>query len=87
MDDICEKHYSCTYVTSSYHVFRAGIYAYMAGIRKVRGIGSKTKGYYIPTAMIREYIALFVMNKKYNIIIIGFIFMMYAIMLMIYILT
>lgn len=79
MDDISPNGYSCTYVTSDYHVFRAGIYAYKAGLRKARGIGSKTKGYYIPNAMIREYIALFVMNKKHNTIVIGFIFVVYVI--------
>lgn len=87
MDSISPNKYSCTYVTSSYHVFRAGIYAYMAGIQRPRGIGSKTKGYYIPNAMIREYIALFVMNKKKNILVVGFIFMIYIIMLIGYILV
>jgi uncharacterized SAM-binding protein YcdF (DUF218 family) len=86
MEDISGDNYSCTYVTSSYHVFRAGIYAYRAGIRKAKGLGSKTKGYYVPNAMIREYIALFVMNKKYNIIAAGLIFMMYAGLWIIYVL-
>jgi uncharacterized SAM-binding protein YcdF (DUF218 family) len=80
MDDISRSDYACTYVTSDYHVFRAGIYAYKAGLRRVRGIGSKTKGYYYPNAMIREFVALFVMNKKNNIKIISFIFIIYAIL-------
>lgn len=82
MDSFSSSKYACTYVTSDYHVFRAGIYAYKAGLRKAKGIGSKTKSYYIPNAMLREYVALFVMNKKYNLIVIGFIFIMYMILLM-----
>lgn len=84
MDDISMGNYSCTYVTSDYHVFRAGIYAHKAGFHKIKGIGSKTKGYYIPNAMIREYVALFVMNKRNNTIIIGFIFMIYIILWMLF---
>lgn len=80
MDSISNGPYSCTYVTSDFHLFRAGVYAYKAGLYKARGIGSKTKGYYIPNAMIREYIALFVMNKKFNLMIIGFVFAVYALM-------
>lgn len=79
MDDISKGSYTCTFVTSDYHVFRAGIYAYKAGLRKVRGIGSKTKGYYIPNATIREYVALLVMNKEHTIIAIVFIFFIYVI--------
>lgn len=79
MDDISKGSYTCTFVTSDYHVFRAGIYAYKAGLRKARGIGSKTKGYYIPNATIREYVALLVMNKEHTIIAIVFIFLIYVI--------
>lgn len=80
MEDISKGSYTCTYVTSDYHVFRAGVYAYKAGLLRIRGIGSKTKGYYYPNAMIREFVALFVMNKKNNIKLISFIFIVYAIL-------
>ncbi|WEV76213.1 YdcF family protein [Bifidobacterium sp. ESL0800] len=52
---------SCPYrvavVTSDYHVFRASEYARQLGL-KSDGIGSHTKGYYWPTAFIREFIAI-----------------------------
>ncbi|WEV41376.1 YdcF family protein [Bifidobacterium sp. ESL0682] len=52
---------SCPYrvavVTSDYHVFRAGEYARELGL-KSDGVGSHTKGYYWPTAFIREFIAI-----------------------------
>lgn len=52
---------SCPYrvavVTSDYHVFRASEYARDLGL-KSDGVGSHTKGYYWPTAFIREFIAI-----------------------------
>jgi hypothetical protein len=43
---------------------RAGIYAERCGLKKIRGLGAKTKAYYRPTAIIREYIAFLAMHKK-----------------------
>lgn len=77
MDALSPNGYSCAFVTSDYHVFRAGIYAKKAGLRHTKGIGSKTKGYYFPNAMIREYIALLVMNKKKNFFAVLLIFAVY----------
>ena len=50
--------YLCALVTSDYHVLRALDYSRKAGIAKAEGIGSRTSGYYWPTATIREFIAL-----------------------------
>ena len=50
------KPYRCIYVTSNYHLLRTGIYARRAGL-KISGIGSKTAFYYLPNALLREYIA------------------------------
>lgn len=55
--------YNCIFVTNNFHVFRASLYARKVGL-KAQGIGSKTAFYYLPNAMIREYIAIVVMNKK-----------------------
>ena len=44
-------------VTSDFHVFRCAEYAHNLGI-KADGIGSHTKGWYWPTAFIREVIAI-----------------------------
>lgn len=58
------------FVTNNFHLFRAGIYARKAGL-KSQGIGSKTALYFLPNAMIREYIAFVVMYKKRHAIIIS----------------
>ena len=52
-----EPAYRCALVTSDYHVFRASEYAHTIGL-KADGIGSHTRGYYWPTAFIREFIAV-----------------------------
>jgi uncharacterized SAM-binding protein YcdF (DUF218 family) len=60
------KPYKAIYATSDYHVLRTGMYARQAGLAIV-GIGSKTAPYYLPVALLREYIAYIVMRKKQNI--------------------
>ncbi|WP_436862427.1 YdcF family protein [Staphylococcus caeli] len=50
------------FTTNNYHVLRAAIYSKKANL-KAHGIGSPTAYYFLPTALIREYIALIVMNK------------------------
>jgi len=57
--------YNAIYATSSYHLLRTGIYARKAGL-KICGIGSKTAFYYLPNALLREYIAYIVMHWKIN---------------------
>ena len=57
--------YHAIYVTSGYHLLRTGMYARMAGL-KISGIGARTAFYYIPVALLREYIAYIVMHKKRN---------------------
>lgn len=55
------------FVTSNYHVFRAGWYAHQSKIKAI-GIGSKTAFYFIPNAIIREFVAMILLQKKYYII-------------------
>lgn len=45
------------YVSSDYHIYRAGTYARKAGL-KIDGLGAKTSRFFIPNAIIREYIAI-----------------------------
>lgn len=59
--------YRAIYVTSNYHLLRTGIYAKRAGL-KMSGIGSKTALYYLPNALLREYIAYFFIYRKQNIL-------------------
>lgn len=55
--------YRCIFATSSYHLYRAGLYAGKAGLL-IRGLGAKTAFYYLPNAVLREYIAYLVMRKR-----------------------
>jgi len=57
--------YRCIYATNNYHLLRAGIFAKKAGL-KVNGIGSKTAFYYLPNAILREYIAYLYIHLKWN---------------------
>ncbi len=64
------------FITTNYHVLRAGILAKSLGLN-YNGIGSKTKFYYYVSAIIREYIGIIYVNLNKNIlfaIIIGVIY-------------
>ena len=52
--------------TTNYHVFRSGVIANEQGI-DCEGIGSKTKWYYYTNALIREFIANLVQERKSHI--------------------
>jgi uncharacterized SAM-binding protein YcdF (DUF218 family) len=55
----------CVIVTSSYHVFRTAIIARKTGIRG--GVtGARTAGYYWPSAMLREFAAVFLLYRIVN---------------------
>ena len=58
------------FVTSNYHVFRTALIARKVGLN-AEGIGSPTAGYYLPSAIIREFIAITVMYKWWHIAPIG----------------
>jgi uncharacterized SAM-binding protein YcdF (DUF218 family) len=59
--------YKCIYATNNYHLLRAGIFARKAGL-KINGIGAKTAFYYLPNAILREYIAYIYIYLKQNIV-------------------
>lgn len=54
---------SCVFVTNDYHVFRAGVYADQVGIQG-EGVCCKTAAYYLPVALIREWIAILKLHWK-----------------------
>lgn len=56
MDEEKPKH-SVAFSTTSYHVFRSGIWAGMAGVR-AEGMGSRTKWWFWPNAFMRECLGL-----------------------------
>jgi uncharacterized SAM-binding protein YcdF (DUF218 family) len=60
------KPYKCIFATNNYHLLRACIYARRAGL-KMDGIGAKTILYYLPNAVLREYIAYLYIHLKWNI--------------------
>ncbi|WP_195940311.1 YdcF family protein [Romboutsia sp. 1001713B170131_170501_G6] len=61
--------YNCIFVTNNYHVFRASIFARKVGL-KANGVGAPTAFYFLPSALIREFIAILFIYKWLNIIII-----------------
>ncbi|PJI06878.1 MULTISPECIES: YdcF family protein [Clostridium] len=69
MDDEKEN-YKCIFVTNNYHVFRTGLFAKKIKL-KAEGLGCKTAMYYLPSAFIREYIAIMWYMKWYSIFILG----------------
>lgn len=56
--------------TTNYHVYRAGIYASKVKL-KANGIGAPTRFYFWLNALVREYVAILVMNKKKHVICLG----------------
>lgn len=64
-----------TFVTNGYHTFRAGMIARKAGV-PANGIGAHTAKFFLPNAIIREYIAIFVGNKRWHAIAIGLMFLL-----------
>lgn len=54
------------FTTNNYHVLRGSMYAHRVHL-KAEGVGAPTALYFLPTALIREYIALLFHNKKFTI--------------------
>lgn len=52
------------FISNNYHIFRATVYAKRLKM-KGYGLGAKTAGYYIPSAFIREYLAIIFRLKKF----------------------
>ena len=62
------------FVTNDYHVFRTSTYARKLGM-KGDGLGCRTAGYYIPSAFIREFVALCVKLKWIFVFFYGLLFL------------
>ncbi|MFD1418831.1 YdcF family protein [Companilactobacillus keshanensis] len=60
------------FVTNGYHTFRAGMVAKQAGL-KADGVGAHTARFFLPNAIIREYIAIFMRNKYWHATAVGLI--------------
>ncbi|WP_405406637.1 YdcF family protein [Streptomyces sp. NBC_01104] len=57
--------YRCLVVTNNYHVFRAAVTARRTGVRG-HVVGSPTAAYFWPSAMIREFVAIFLTYWRTN---------------------
>ena len=64
-----KKDANISFSTTNYHVFRSGVIANEQGL-DCEGMGSKTKWYFYTNALIREFIANLVQEKKKHIILI-----------------
>jgi hypothetical protein len=51
--------------TSDYHVLRTSIYAKKIGL-KVSGIGAKTPFFFLPSAIIREFLAILYYYRSFT---------------------
>lgn len=60
----------CIVVTNDFHVFRTAMLARKIGL-KTYVYGSKTKFYYLPSAVIREFLAILVQYKWLNLLVMG----------------
>lgn len=80
MDSIKPDHKSI-FVTNNYHVFRASIFARLAGLKKCEGVGAKTARYYMPSAFIREYIGIIMMYKWWHLAVVSLI-VLFTVMLL-----
>ena len=74
---LIEKHfgsdqYRALFSTNNYHLFRASLYARMTRIN-AQGIGAKTAWYYVPNAFLREFVAVLMMYRKWNLFALFFI--------------
>ncbi|WVT92267.1 YdcF family protein, partial [Enterococcus durans] len=70
MDQQMNGPYRAIFTSNNYHIFRAGLYARQAKLN-ANGIGAKTALYYLPNAILREFIAILVLHKKRHLIICG----------------
>ena len=64
--------FRASFFSNNYHIFRAGLFAKEAALN-ANGIGSYTRFYFLPNAIIREFAGVFILHKKRHFIIIGLI--------------
>lgn len=64
-----KKDAKIVFSTTNYHIFRSGMFSKKAGL-KADGIGAKTKWYFWPNALIREFIGILASEFKINIAVI-----------------
>ena len=66
------------FFTTSYHVFRSGIWARRAGMpRSIEGGGAKTKWYFWPNAFVKEFLGLLERHRRKQLLLLGSIIVLY----------
>ena len=65
------RHYKCIFVTNNYHVLRTAFYSKKLEM-DAQGVGCRTAKYYLPSAFIREYVAVMTRIKVINILYLAF---------------
>ncbi|MBS9338149.1 YdcF family protein [Fructobacillus sp. M2-14] len=63
------------FTTNDYHVFRAAGFARAVGLN-IDGVGSKTSKYFLPNALIREYIAILLRHKRFHAVVVALILLL-----------
>lgn len=67
--DFGSEQYRAKFFSNNYHIFRAALFAKAAGLN-ANGVGAYTRFYFLPNAIVREFAAILVLNKKRHLIII-----------------
>ncbi|MEG2289416.1 MAG: YdcF family protein [Clostridium sp.] len=62
---------NCVIVTNNFHVFRASVYSRKANL-KAQGVGAPTALFFLPNALIREFIAILFIYKWINLLVVLF---------------
>lgn len=76
------KKYNLLTVTNNFHLFRALLWARKVGM-KSDGVGAKTKFYFWLNALIREFVGLVYMQKKFHIALLGFSYVLIFILMLV----
>lgn len=76
MDNRRIKPYHVVFFSNNYHIFRAGIFAEQVDLT-AQGLGAHTARYFLPNALLREFAAIIMMNKRRHMIICGIISVFY----------
>ena len=67
-------------VTSNYHALRAGMLTRSLGLN-ARVVGAPTAGYYYPSALIREFVAVMVEHRRWHLAVTGVVVVGYVLLL------
>jgi vancomycin permeability regulator SanA len=78
--DEINKEAKISFATTNYHVFRSGVIANEQGM-DCEGIGSKTKWYFGTNALIREFIAALVKDRKKHLLVLLIIYVFAVILI------